>query len=423
MLDTSQLMMNHCHLDAGLWSTLQSLEAQRNAQLQGFPEETSTVEEEQGITIDNLLSPVSHDVPDICNNLVLRALAEEESCENSQEETATVLTSPLILISPISLPTEERLCSFVSPEEAVSVDSVDTYEEDITVAGLPLSVPLQHIQFLTVDQSDETSVLAPQLPEQPSSQELRTRLIPVVEVPAFTNDSVFSGKSHEVQKSPQQDSFLSAVTTISQESLSDLGVTLSPLLSPLGILFSPEGDRRQDPTNAVVVESTEDTEAISSSSTDPASNDVMSSICSDMTSIAASVEVTTAQMSKRTLQNSKTRKSPRSSSIQIVPSLSPQLVDESKRSISRFNDRRVLQDQSNFDEANLPLIGNGRGRRRKLKDRSPELAFVDHTDENFCFATDQSCTPPSRVSGVLLTGKKKTPSSRGRVAAKRGRRM
>ena len=368
MLDTSQLMMNHCHLDAGLWSTLQSLEAQRNAQLQGFPEETSTVEEEQGITIDNLLSPVSHDVPDICNNLVLRALTEEESCENSQEETATVLTSPLILISPISLPTEERSCSFVSPEEAVSFDSVDTYEEGITVAGLPLSVPLQHIQFLTVDQSDETSVLAPQLPEQPSSQEPRTRLIPVVEVPAFTNDSVFSGKSHEVQKSPQQDSFLSAVTTISQESLSDLGVTLSPLLSPLGILFSPEGDRRQDPTNAVVVESTEDTEAISSSSTDPASNDVMSSICSDMTSIAASVEVTTAQMSKRTLQNSKTRKSPRSSSIQIVPSLSPQLVDESKRGISRFNDRRVLQDQSNFDEANSPLIGNGRGRRRKLKD-------------------------------------------------------
>ncbi|XP_022783532.1 uncharacterized protein LOC111324277 isoform X2 [Stylophora pistillata] len=413
-------------VDAGLWSTLQPLEAQRNAQFQGVTEETSTAKENNEILMDNLLSSVSHDDPDICSNLGVRTLTEEECCENPQEETSTVLTSPLILISSMSQPTEKGTYSFVSPEEAaLSVDPVDTNEVSITESEFPLSVPLQQIHFLNTDQNDETSVLAFQSPDQLSSQELHTRLIPVVEVPAFTDDSVFPGKSHEVQTSPQHDSFLSAVTTISQEGLSDLGVTLSPLLSPLGILFSPGGDRRQDPAIAFLVESKEDTDAdfaISSSSIDPTSNDVMSSICSDMTSIAASVEVTTAQMGKSALRSSKIRKSPRSSSIQIVPSISPKLAVQSKRSSPRYRDRRVLQDQSNYEEANSPLIASGRGRRRNSNNRSPELASFDHTDENLCFAMDHSRTPPSSVSGVLLTGKKKT-SSRAREGTKRGRRI
>ena len=385
--------------------------------------------------MENSLSSMGHDVPDICSNLVINSteevlttLTEEECGEHSLEKTATVLTSPIILIPPMSLPTKDLSCSFMSPEGAVvSVNSVDTNEEGVTVEELPLPLPLQQIQFLTVDQSDETPLLTPQSPDQPPSQEPLTRLIPVVEVPGFTDSSVHSGVPHEVQTSPQHDLFLSAMTTISQESLSDLGVTLSPLLSPLGILLSPGGDRCQESTIAFVMESTEGTDAISSSSIEenyPASSNVMSSLCSDMTSIAASVEVTTDQMGgKTTVSSSKTRRSPRSRSVQIVPSLSPEQADESKRSNPRSSNRRVLQDHSNYNDTKSPVIGNGRGRRRKPKDRSPRQAVLDDADENYCVAANQSRTPPGRVSGVLLTGKRKTPSPRGGVGTKRMRRL
>lgn len=419
--------MNYFHVDAGLLPTLQSLEAARSTQLENPGGKT------QGV-LENLVSPISCDVPDICSNLItntveepLKIIPEEKGGENS----ATALTSPVILIPPISLSTEELSCSFLNSEgTVVSIDSADANEGGVTVEEVPLSIPFQQIQFVAVDQSDETPVLTPRSPDEPLSEEPLTRLIPVVEVPGYTESGEYVNVVHEGHISPHRDVFLSAMTTISQEGLSDLGVTLSPLLSPLGILLSPGGDLSQESNITVLVESKEgaDVEEIISNpgieENDHVSSGVVSGICTDMTSIAASVEVTTDHRDKRTpLSTSKTRRKPRPA--QIVPSVSPLQANEdgSTPSTPCCRNRRVLQDHSNFEDAKSPVGSDGRGRQRKLKDHSPKQSFRDDADENFAFAASQSRTPPGRVSGVLLTGKRKTPSPRGRVGTKRGRRM
>ncbi|KAJ7321502.1 hypothetical protein OS493_034556 [Desmophyllum pertusum] len=388
-------------LDAGLWSTLQSIEAaQRIAQLEGAAEEIPG-EKTQGVT------DLSCDVPDVCGSLVsntveepLTMASEEEGVENSQETTTTALTSPIILIPSASLSTDELSCSFVSHEGAVvSIDSVDTNVEGVTVEELPLPIQFQQIQFLAVDQSDENPVLSPHSPNGPQSEEPHTRLIPVVEVPGYTESSEYLG--------------------VTQGGLSDLGVALSPLLSPLGILLSPGGDRNQESTITVVLESKEGANA-------EENVHVMSGICTDMTSIAASVEVTTDQRDNRTsLSTSKTRRSSKSRPAQIVPSLSPLQAgeDDSTRNTPRCRNRRVLQDHSNFEDARSPVIGEGRGRRRRLKDHPPKQRLHGDADENSAFAANQSRTPPGRVSGVLLGGKRKTPSPHRGVGTKRVRRI
>ncbi|XP_078360191.1 uncharacterized protein LOC144644550 isoform X2 [Oculina patagonica] len=421
-------------LDAGLLSTLQSLEAERSTQLE-TPGGTT-----QGV-MENLVSPMSYDVPDICSNLIantveepLKIIHQENGGEHSQEDPATALTSPVILIPPISLSTEELSCSFLNSEgSVVSIDSADANQEGVTVEEVPLSIPFQQIQFVAVDQSDETPVLTPRSPDESLSQEPLTRLIPVVEVPGYTASGEYVNVVHEGQISPHRDVFLSAMTTISQEGLSDLGVTLSPLLSPLGILLSPGGDPSQESTITVLVESKEgaDVEEIISNpgieENGHVSSGVISGICTDMTSIAASVEVTTDQRDKRTpLSTKKTRRKSQTAHAQIVPSVSPLQASEdgSIRGTPRCRNRRVLQDHSNFEDAKSPVGSVGRpGRQRKLKDHSPKQPYQDDADENFAFAASQSRTPPGRVSGVLLTGKRKTPSPRGRVGTKRGRRI
>lgn len=219
--------------------------------------------------------------------------------------------------------------------------------------------------------------------------------------------------------SPQRDVLLSAMTTISHEGLSDLGVTLSPLLSPLEILLSPGGDHGEESTIAVVVEdassAAEENVVVSSG--------VMSDICTDMTSVAASVEVTTDQRKKwSSPSNGRTRRSPRTRAAQTVPSVSRLQVDDSKQSTPRRRGRRVLQDHSNFEDVRSPVVDSRRGRRRKLKDRSPQQS-AQAADENSGFAANISRTPPGRVSGVILSGGRKTPSSRGGEGAKRMRHI
>ena len=337
-------------------STLQSLEAERGTQLENIAKEIPGGKT-QGVT-ENLVSPLSCDVPEIYSNSITNTIEEplkiipgETRGENSHEVTATAVTSPVILVPPISLSTEELACSFINSEgTAVSIDSAGTNEEGVTVEEVPLSIPFQQIQFLTVEQSDDTAVLTPRSPDESNSQEPLTRLIPVVEVPGYTGSGEYVNVLHEGNISPHRDVFLSAMTTISQDCLSDLGVTLSPLLSPLGILLSPGGDRNQDSTITVLVESKDDAdkdETILNSGFEEnchVPSGLISGICTDMTSIAASVEVTTDQRDKQTpLSTGKTRRKSRTA--QIVPSVSPLQASEndSTHSTPRCRNRRACK--------------------------------------------------------------------------------
>lgn len=413
-------------------STLQSLEAGRSTRSESTTKGTPGRETHE-IT-ENFLSPIICDVPDICSNIVtniveepLEIIPKENGGVNFKDHT-TALASPPTLIPSVSLPAEELSCSFINSEGGiVSIDSAETCEEGITVEEVPLQIPFQQIQFLAVEPSDDNPVLTPRSPDEPYSQEPLTRLIPVVEVPGYTESGEYVSVVHEGSLSPHRDVLLSTMTTISQEGLTDLGVTLSPLLSPLGILLSPGGDPSQESTIAVLMESKEggDTDEAIQDNSDAASG-VISGSCTDMTSIAASVEVTTDQTEKRTsLTTSKTKRKSRPA--QIVPSVSPLQAsseDDSTPSTPRCRNRRVLQDQSNFQDARSPVGVDRRGQQKKVKEHySSRESFHDEADENFVFAASQSCTPPGRVSGVVLTGKRKMSSSRGKVGTKRGRRI
>ena len=338
---------------------------------------------------------------------------EDETGSNSPENAPATLTSPILL----SLSAEEGSFSFVSPE-GVTVFAVDCeYPDDdsVTVEEVPLSAPFRQVQLLSVDLNDDTPVLTPQSPEEALSQELTPRLIPLVEIPSYT----------ESGDSSRQDLFVSVidgVSTISQEGLSDLGVTLSPLLSPLGILLSPGGDidHSHDPTVAVLVDDL-------SSAVDgnmAGLNAGVPGVCTDMTSIAASVEVTTDMQRKKGTAPSSARKRARSRKrpAQTVPSLSPQQPADIKSSTPCRRNRRVLQDNSNFEDLRSPVAGNKRGRRRKVKVGHSEQSFQG-VDENSAFAVKQTHTPPRRVSGVILNTKRKTSSSSGSVEKKSTRRL
>lgn len=427
-------------------STLQSVEtAERSTQLESATQGI-TVGKTPGVTEKSALSAIISDVTDLCSNVVtntekepLTIISKQECGNSSQEKSTTVLNSPVILIPPMSLSTEELSYSFVSPEGSVlAIDSVDTNEEGVTVEEVPLPIPFQQVQFLAVDQSDKNPVLTPRSPDEPQSEEPHTRLIPVVEIPGYTESGEFLNVVDEGHMSPHWDVFLSAMTTISQDGLSDLGVTLSPLLSPLGILLSPGENCSQEPTIMAVVESKESAEAeetISNSVIEDdsfASSVVMSGICTDMTSIAASVEITTEERDKSaSLSISKTRRKSRPA--QVVPSVSPlQASDDGLTCRTpRSRNRAILQDHSNFTDAKSPVVGDGKGRQRRLKDHSPKQSFNDNADENSgsparspAIVASQSRTPPGRVSGVLLTGKRKSSRSpRGGVGTKRGRRI
>lgn len=411
------------HTGAGLWSTLQSVEtAERSTRLENATQGTN-VDKTQGAPETSSPSVISCDITDFSN--VAANTEKEPLTIPEQEKSTTVSKSPLILIPPMSLTTEELSYSFVSHEgSVVAIDSVDTNEEGVTVEEVPLSLPFQQVQLLAVDQRGKNPVLTPRSPDEPQSKEAHTKLIPVVEIPGHTESGEYLNEVDEAHMSPQWDVLLSAMTTISQEGLNDLGVTLSPLLSPLGILLSPGEDRCQEPTITAVVEGEESAEAeetFSNSGTEDdsfASSVGMSGICTDMMSIAASVEITTEERVKSvSLSTGKTRRKLRPA--QIVPSVSP-LQDSDDGLTSGAPRRAILQDHSNFTDAKSSGTDKGKGRQRRLKDHSPN----DNADENCAIVANQSRTPPGRVSGVLLTGKRKNSRSpRGGVGTKRGRRL
>lgn len=367
-----------------------------------------------------VLSSTDCTVPDPSNNVTSveddeaqPLVPEDETGSNSQENASATLTSPIIL----SLSAEEGSFSIMSPEGATvfAVDCEYPDDDSVTVEEVPLSAPFQQVQLLSVDLNDDTPVLTPQSPEESSSQELTPRLIPLVEIPSYT----------ESGDSSRQDLFVSVidgVSTISQEALSDLVVTLSPLLSPLGILLSPGGDIDQshDPTVAVLVDDL-------SSAVDgnmAGLNAVVPGVCTDMTSIAASVEVTTDMQRKKETSPSSARKRARSRkrTAQTVPCLSPQQPADIRSSTSRRRNTRVLQDNSNFEDPRSPVAGNKRGRRRKVKVGHSEQSFQG-VDENSASAVKQTRTPPRRVSGVILNTKRKTSSPSGSVEKKSTRRL
>ena len=400
-------------LDAGLWSTLQTQDrTEQDGQSKNKTEEKS-VEKRQNLDRQTKLLPSSTPcvVPNVCYSLTdtiedtPTMLSEEENGQTPLASTTASLTSPNIL----SLSTEDGPCSFVSPEGALlTIDCEDPNGDTVMLEELPLSIPFQQIQLLPMAGS---SVLNPQSPGEPLLQESHPRLIPVVEVPAFTDSVEHLGAPHSDHISPRREVLLSPMTTISHEGLSDLGVTLSPL----GILLSPGGDHSQESNVAVVVEGAEETVVVSSG--------VPPAVCSDMTTIAASVEVTTDHREKSSSpSNGRSRKSPGSREAQTVPSASPLQLAEYKLSVSSCGNRRVLQDQSNFEDAKSPVGDNGRGRRKKLRNSSPEQPFKDD-EENSVFAANQNRTPPGRVSGVIVKGRRKAPSSRGGVVKKRIRRV
>ena len=418
-----------CHTGAGLWSTLQSAEtAECSTRLENATQGTN-VEKTQGVSEKSSCSVISCDITDICN--AAANTGEEPLTISEEDKSTTVLNSPVILIPPVPLSTDELSYSFVSHEgSVVAIDSVDTNDECVTVEEVPLPIPFQEVQLLGGDQRDKYPVLTPQSPDEPQSKEPQTRLIPVVEIPGYTENGEYLNVVDEGLKSPQWDALLSAMTTISQEGLNDLGVSPSPLLSPMGILLSPGEDRGQEPTIRAVVECEESAEAeqaISTSGTEDdsfAASGGMSGICTDMTSIAASVEITTEERDKSlSISTGKTRRKSRPA--QVVPSVSPlQIGGEGLTCRTpRGRDRTILQDHSNFTDANSPVGGDGKGRQRRQKDHSLKQVCNDDADENSAFVANQSRTPPGRVSGVLLTGKRKTyRSTRGGVGRKRGRR-
>lgn len=407
MLD---FFLNQLALDAGLWSTLQSQHrTEQDSQSKNITEEKS-LEKKQKLDRQAKILPSSTPcmVPDVCYRLTdtieetPTMLSEEESGQTPLNSTTAALTSPIIL----SLSNEDDPCSLVSPEGAlVTIDCEDPNGDTVMLEELPLSIPFQQIQLLPMDAS---SVLNPQ---SPLLQASHPRLIPVVEVPAYTDSVEHLGAPHSEHISPRRDVLLSAMTTISHEGLSDLGVTLSPL----GILLSPGGDHSEESNVAVVVEGAEETVVVTSG--------VSPGSCTDMTTIAASVEVSTDHKKKRSSpSNGRSRKSPGSRAAHIVPATSPVELSEAKPSISSCGKRRVLQDHSNFEDTRSPVGENGKARRRKQRNRSPEQFFKDG-DENSVFAANQNRTPPGRVSGVILKGRRKAPSSRGGVNKKRIRRV
>ena len=425
----SEFFYNYRLIGAGLWSTLQSVEtAERNTQSKS-PAQAAIVE--KGVSEKPSASAISCDVTDTYSNVVTDTEKEPLALTSEQEKSKTVLNSPVILIPPMSLSTEKLSYSFVSHEGSVVTNySVDTNEEGVTVEEVPLSIPFQQVQLLAAGQSDKTPVLTARSPDEPLSNEPHTRLIPVVEIPGYTESSEYLNVADEDHKSPQWDVFLSAMTTISQEGLNDLGVTLSPLLSPLGILLSPGGDRSQGSSITAEVECEESTEAediLNSAFEDDnfACSGGMSGICTDMTSIAASVEITTEERDKSAyLSTSNTGRKSRLS--QVVPSVSPPQVSDDGLTCRthRSRNRAILQDHSNFTDAKSSVDGGGKGRQRRLKDHLLRQSSNDNADENSAIVANQSRTPPGRVSGVLLKGKRKTArSSRGGVGMKRGRRI
>ena len=370
---------------------------------------------------ERVLSSTDCTVPDPSNNVTSveddeaqPLVPEYETSSNSQDNAPATLTSPIHL----SLSAEEGSFSFVSPEGATvfAVDCEYPDDDSVTVEEVPLSAPFQQVQLLSVDLNDDTPVLTPQSPEESLSQELTPRLIPLVEIPSYT----------ESGDSSRQDLFVSVidgVSTISQEGLSDLGVTLSPLLSPLGILLSPGGDidHSHDPTVVLV-----DDVSSAVDGNMAGLNAVVPGVCTDMTSIAASVEVTTDMQRKKGTAPSSARKRAcarsRKRPAQTVPSLSPQQPADIKSSTPSRRNRRVLQDNSNFQDPRSPVAGNKRGRRRKVKVGHSEQSFQG-VDENSAFAVEQTHTRPRRVSGVILNTKRKTSSPSGSVEKKSSRRL
>lgn len=396
--------------DAGLWSTLQTRDPKEQ---EGQSKSTSEQHPDDEVRtfdakVERLPSPTPRAVPVSCNSLTNTIegtptlVTEDTGYQTPLHDTVATLTSPIIL----SLTTgEDGSCTLVSPEGAVVTNDIEFEHSDgqtVLLEEVPLSIPFPQIQLLQVDTS-ASSELTPYSPDEALSQEPHPRLIPVTELPDFTDSSEHRELSRSEHISPQRDVFLSAMTTISNDGLNDLGVTLSPL----GILLSPGGDLGEQSNITVVVE---DASSVADE-TVVVSSGVVPDICTDMTSVAASVEITTDNRNKpSSTSNGRRGTSPGSRTAQTVPCSSPSQLSDSKPSTPRCRNKRVLQDHSNFEDVRSPVGDSLKRRRRKFKDRSPEHSVQD-VDENSPFAANENRTPPGRVSGVIQKDKSKTRTS------------
>ncbi|XP_068741848.1 uncharacterized protein [Montipora capricornis] len=345
---------------------------------------------------------------EVCSGVANEMLPEEESCQISLDNKGACLTSPIIL----SITTEDGPYSFVSPGGTVLLDHCEGgNDHTILLEDMPLSIPFPQIQLQSSEGNNTSPVLTSQSTAESLSEHNHTRFFPVIEVPAFMPGGEDLGNSHDEQISPVQDVPLSAMTTISSEGLSDLGVTLSPT----GIPLSPGGDSAQS-TTVLVVEDVR----LGAEENVIAPNGVIAGSCTDMTSIAASVEVTTNHRKKSTSPTfGRTKRRPTSRAAQAVPSVSPLQVVNSSPCTPPGGNTNVLQDHSNFHNGKSNFGDQAQGKRRKLKrNRSPSRPGFD---ENSPSASDQNHTLPGRVSGITDKERRKTRSSRVRENKKKTR--
>ena len=364
----------------------------------------------QGYGVEGKSSSCSFPVmfPGVCD-AIPTLLPEDESSQVLLDSQETSLSSPII----VSTQSGDGRFSLVNHEGAVLLDHGDTFDDrTVFLEEMPLSIPFPQIQLASAEEINASQVLGSQTNDESSSPGTYTRFFPVLGIPIDTQSGEELKSSQGEEFSPNRDVLLSAMTTLSPEGLSDLGVTMSPL----GILLSPGGNPAQS-SAASVVEYT----STGAEENTIASCGVVPGQYSDMTSIAASVEVTTNHRERSSSTKvGRNRRGGGPTTAQIVPSASPLKVGNASPRSPHARNTNVLQDHSNFHDARSILCDRTRGKRQKLKrDRSSQQPG---SDENSPLSADQSRTPPGRVSSVIVKERKKTARSRGRGETKTIRR-
>lgn len=346
--------------------------------------------------------------PGVCDAMPT-LLPEDESCQVLLDSQGASLSSPII----VSIQSGDGRFSLVDHEGAVLLDHFEAFDDrTVLLEETPLSLPFPQIKLPSSEEINTSPVLGSQTNEESSSPGTYPSFFPVLGVPIDTHNGEELNASQGEEFSPNRDVLLSAMTTLSPEGLSDLGVTMSPL----GMLLSPGGNLAQS-TAASVVEYT----STGAEENTVASCGVVPGQYSDMTSIAASVEITTNHRRKSSSTKvGRSRRGIGSKTAQIVPSASPLKAGIASPRSPYVRNTNVLQDHSNLHDARSLSCDRTRGKRQKLKrDRSSQQPG---SDENSPLSADQSRTPPGRVSGVIVKGRKNTARSRGRDEKKRMRR-
>ena len=389
--------------DAGIWSTL-------GTTLETHVHNEPSVKEAQGYGVEGKGSSCSFPVrfPGVCEAKPT-LFSEDESCQVLLDSEGASLSSPII----VSIQSGDGRYSLVSPEGAVLLDHCEAFDDrTVLLEETPLSLPFPQIKLPSSEEINASLVLGSQTNEESSSPGTYTSFFPVLEVPIDTQIGEELNASQGEEFSPNRDVLLSAMTTLSPEGLSDLGVTMSPL----GMLLSPGGNLAQSSAPSVVEYTSTGAEEDT-----VASCGVLPGQYSDMTSIAASVEITTNHRKRSSSTKvGRNRRGVGSKTAQIVPSASPLTAGNVSPRSPCVRNTNVLQDHSNLHDARSLFCDGTRGKRQKLKrDRSCQQPG---SDENSPLSVDQSRTPPGRVSGVVVKERKKTARSRGRDEKKRMRR-